>query len=390
MLRFTPAFFAAWTSLGLYNRADSAIPKAKASSPSSLTDPRQQFRCARAKYGKSIDLTLFTAAYAIDYLIETGLAGKEKPNSATWRTMLQSLRLRDPVVFATSAGVIMWAWFYYPASLPKSYRDWIAQVAQVDQRLVETLRDARDGKFIYGQKDRKSKALEEMCTEYAWPSEWADPATTIPVPCEVVHMGTGRSCHWHAAVRFVKAFYFAFKMSLPLQIILRSRKPTRKAAWRAVVESTRSSSFLGAFVAAFYYGVCLSRSLLGPSLSWILEVPAIFWDSGACVAMGCVLSGWTVLLEKTKRQQEMAMFVLPRALSVFFPRYYGEKVSSSLRFCHAPLVTTIKAFVIERLVFSCSIALLLTASSEGSGRVRGVLGKVLQAIVPRKTAMISK
>ena len=335
-------------------------------------------------------MTLFTAAYAIDCLIETGLAEKVKPNGAVWRMALQSLRLRDPVVFATSAGIIMWAWFYYPASLPASYRHWIAQVAQVDQRLVEILRDAREGRFVYGQKNSKSKALEEMCTEYAWPKEWADPAKTVPVPCEVVHMGTGRSCHWHATARFAKAFYFAFKMSLPLQLILRSRKPTRKAAWRAVVETTRSSSFLGAFVAAFYYAICLSRSLLGPSLGRILELPPTFWDSGACVAVGCIISGWTVLLEKAKRQQEMAMFVLPRALSVFFPRHYGEKVSSFLRFCDALLVTTIKAFKVERLVFSCSIAVLLTASSEGSGRVRGVLGKVLQAIVPRKTVMISK
>ncbi|KAL8774379.1 MAG: hypothetical protein Q9209_001130 [Squamulea sp. 1 TL-2023] len=94
----------------------------------------------------------------------------------------------DVALFLVSAGVVMDAWFYRPDTLPKSYRDWIRSAAQVDDRLVQTLRRAREGDFVYGKDSKDISALRSMCEDYRLPPAWSDPKTTIPLPCELVHM----------------------------------------------------------------------------------------------------------------------------------------------------------------------------------------------------------
>jgi hypothetical protein len=46
----------------------------------------------------------------------------------------------------------MRSWFYFPEKLPPSYNRWILQLARMDKRLLELLRYARTGDFVYGQK----------------------------------------------------------------------------------------------------------------------------------------------------------------------------------------------------------------------------------------------
>ena len=135
----------------------------------------------------------------------------------------------------------------------------------------------------------------------------------------------GPSCHWHATTRFFKAFKFALAMYLPLQLLLKMRHPSLSQLQKACREATRSSVFLGAFVALFYYGVCLSRTRLGPKLVSKETVTPLMWDSGLCVRAGCILCGWSILIEAEKRRQELAMFVVPRAAATLFPRRYDKK-----------------------------------------------------------------
>ena len=88
----------------------------------------------------------------------------------------------------------MWAWFYLPDRLPRAYNKWIGEAAQVDYRLISVLRKAHAGEFIYGEDTGQAHILQDMCSDYGWPLAWADPVKTIPIPCEIVHMGTGPSC----------------------------------------------------------------------------------------------------------------------------------------------------------------------------------------------------
>lgn len=44
------------------------------------------------------------------------------------------------VLFQLSTWQIMYAWFYYPESLPKSFRTWISKLADMDHRILQQLR----------------------------------------------------------------------------------------------------------------------------------------------------------------------------------------------------------------------------------------------------------
>lgn len=263
----------------------------------------------------------------------------------------------------------MWAWFYTPSRLPREYNKWIGEVAQVDPRLIEALRRARNGEFVYGL-DGGAEArmlLQGMCKEYGWPVEWADPERTVPIPCEMVHMGTGPNCHWHAGVRFMRTFRFALATNLPLQLVakgLSRRKMGMSIVGQAMRDAVRSSVFLGAFVSLAFYGICLARTIAGPRMFGSGKVSPQMWDSGLCVRAACILCGWSILLEAQRKRQELAMFVAPRALATQLPREYDAK-----------------HFWKERLAFSAGTAVVFTLVQEDSRLVRGLLGRILAGIL---------
>ena len=239
----------------------------------------------------------------------------------------------------------MWAWFYVPERLPRAYNNWIRQAAQVDDRLVQVLRQARRGDFVYGRAGSAAPVLQSMCEEYGWPLAWGDPAQTVPIPCELVHMGTGPNCHWHAIVRFAKAFKFALATYLPIQLLIKARSPSLEAFVGAIQEALQSSSFLAAFISLFYYGVCLSRTRLGPKLVKQSIVSPMMWDQGLCIRAGCILCGFSIFLESKRRRQEVALFVAPRAAATFIPRLYDEKVRIFLAFSMIQMLICPKVFL---------------------------------------------
>jgi hypothetical protein len=221
----------------------------------------------------------------------------------------------------------MWAWFYSPERLPRSYEKWIGEVAKVDERLIEALRRARRNIFVYGKDTGQAPLLESMCKDFDWPIEWGDPSKTVPIPCEMVHMGCGPNCEKHAVSRFMRTFKFACATYIPLQVAFRFRSMKSMASFqRAISDALRSSSFLAAFVTLFYYSVCLSRTRLGPRLFDGKTVTPQMWDSGLCVGAGCAMCGWSILVEHAKKRQEIALFVAPRAAATVLPRFYEQKV----------------------------------------------------------------
>lgn len=317
--------------------------------------------------GKTVDLTLLAVTRAVDSIV-VNLYRRSYPSFANTplasSTLTAISRYADTFVFALSSGTVMWAWFYLPDRLPRAYNKWIGEVAQVDPRLIDVLRKAHAGEFIYGEDTGQAHILQSMCSDYGWPLAWGDPVRTTPIPCEMVHMGTGPSCHWHAAVRFSRAFQFALATNLPLQLLVKTRNPSFRALRRACEEAMRSSAFLGAFVSLFYYGVCLSRTRLGPSMFSRETITPMMWDSGLCVGAGCVLCGWSILIEAEKRRMESALFVAPRALSKLLPREYDAK-----------------HFWKEKAGFSLSTAMLFTLACEDPRKVRGVLGQLIHSVL---------
>ena len=319
--------------------------------------------------GRTMDLTLFAVIRALDVL--GGTTTTSLPPASPLRKISRNL----PVpLFCFSAATIMWSWFYAPSRLPQSYNAWISTAAELDHRLVLALRHARYGTFQYGKDTGMASLLGSMARDYGLPESAGDPARTIPVPCELVHMGCGTSCEAHALWRFWRGWLRAAKIYFPLQLFILARHtlknrrsghrliPPPRALLAALKTAAHRSSFLGAFISLFYYGVCLSRTRLGPKLFSSRTVTPQMWDSGLCVFAGCVLCGLSLFAEQPRRRLEVVLFVLPRAAATWVPRRYLPENRWS-----------------EQVAFVVSAAVVLTAAQEG--RVRGVLGKVLGRVL---------
>lgn len=342
--RLISAFCAAWLSLQLLNKpvgvkGEALKPKIDSAQEVNASNrvsqvPEKEFsrkKLSMPLAGKTIDLTLFAVMRSLESIVGQ-LWNRHKlyrVSRGKWSKLEVLIsHFTDASVFAISSGMIMWAWIYYPSTLPRAYDKWIGGVAEVDQRLIDLLREFRAANDVYGPDAHTNNTLKGMCTDYRCPSEWADLSKTIPAPCELVHSGIGPSCSWHAIVRFSRAFKIAVITYLPLQLLLKIRNPSRKALLRAFREAFRSSAFLGAFVSLFWTGVCLARTRLGPKIFSPRITPSM-WDQGLCIRAGCLLCGWSILIEASKRRQEAAFFVAPKAAATLLPRRYDMKVSPS-------------------------------------------------------------
>ncbi|KAG6360530.1 hypothetical protein INS49_011592 [Diaporthe citri] len=336
--RWLSSFIAAWLSLRLLQSKQS-IPStttlATAATPLGSPGPDQR---PRPQAGRTLDLTLFAATRALDVLVGEIWSRRRTIRSPSASTTTKALdhftsSLADPLIFAASSSLIMWNWFYNPSALPRAYNKWIASAASVDRRLVVALQRVRDGIMRYGEDTGHAPLLQEMCEEYRWPMQWGDPAVSVPFPCEMVHMGVGPSCELHALSRFRRAWLWSMRTYLPLQMAVlllrfRSFKTLRRDVVRAFLSASRSSAFLGSFITLFYYGVCLSRTRVGPH----------------------------IVGKDAKARQKIDATMLPR-------KYDADKQWR------------------ETVVFAASTAVVFTCVMENKRRVRGVLGGLLRTVL---------
>ncbi|KAF9877750.1 integral membrane protein [Colletotrichum karsti] len=366
LARWSATFIAAWLSLKLLQSKRSAgftetVP-VKSDTPPGVQPKEVQYA------GRTLDLTLFTVTRALDVLVGEVWSRRRARRVAQGKwTKVESIvgKFTDPSLFVSSCALIMWAWFYNPSRLPIAYNKWISSAANVDMRLIEALQRLRDGKLIYGVDTGQAELLQGMCAKYKWPMEWGDPAKSVPIPCEMVHMGVGPSCELHALSRFYRSWEWSMAMYLPLSMALLVRGPiNRKSFVRALLSASRSSAFLGTYITLFYYGVCLARTRLGPHIIGKDRDARQHIDAGLCVGTGCCLCGWSVLVETASRQKDMALFVAPRAMATLLPRRYG--MDKQWR---------------ETVVFAASTAVVFTCILENPKRVRGVLGGVLSLVL---------
>ncbi|KAK4241091.1 hypothetical protein C8A03DRAFT_41488 [Achaetomium macrosporum] len=363
--RWFAAFIAAWLSFRLRQSKRSPAFTDTIAEPGSNGIPGPGPKTVHYA-GRTLDLTLLAVTSALDVIVgELWHRHRLRRQAAGKWTPLEAAigRLTDPALFALSSGLIMWTWIYQPSRLPRSYNKWIGSAAAVDARLIEALQRCREGTLLYGRDTGQAPLLTSMCTDYGWPAEWGDPARSIPFPCEMVHMGCGPSCEYHAAVRFLRSFRWAFARYLPIFLFLTVRRRSVRSLRRAPLSAARSSAFLAAFITLFYYGVCLARTRLGPRVLGRDVACRQRIDGGYCVAAGCLLCGWSILLEARGRRKDMALFVAPRALATLLPRRYA--LDKQWR---------------ETLAFAASTAVVLTCALENRRRVRGVVGSALGSV----------
>ncbi|KAK8094422.1 integral membrane protein- variant [Apiospora hydei] len=358
-------FTAAWFSLKLLqskaSRGFTETVSAENGDESNITPTTISYA------GRTLDLSLFAFCRAFDVIVGELWAQRRTRRLANqqWTNFETAVsRLADPSMFAVSCALIMWSWFYYPSRLPQAYNKWISSAASVDKRLIEALQRCRTKELRYGEDTGQAPLIQGMCREYKWPLQWGDPAVAVPFPCEVVHMGCGPSCEYHALSRFCRSFQWSMFTYLPLNLLLVARKPSFHKLKHALLSAARSSAFLGAFITFFYYGVCLARTRIGPHILGKDAEARNRIDGGLCVGTGCFACGWSILLENPGRRKDMALFVAPRALATLLPRLY-------------PLDKQWR----ETLVFAASTAVVFTCVLENPTRVRGVLGSVLNTVL---------
>ncbi|KAJ3535120.1 hypothetical protein NMY22_g6624 [Coprinellus aureogranulatus] len=374
-----------------------------------------------ARPSPTLDLTLLLVVRALDSLVQSLIMRRIQPRRHTRvlspseneeehlrmirekleREEAKQVNLKrqkmtqkvDAFLFWICSSRIMWCFFYEPFRLPRSYVKWINALASLDERIPEALRQIRfkSWSYIHGSRNH-AELLHDCARDFGYPPTWGDPfalpayggeianntwkelgVTSRPgvggLPCDLVHCGVGRrfgleaNCHANAALRGIKAFGQALLIYLPVHFIpillLRPRSLLRLSRLLATTLSAlRSTSFLASFVALYWYGVCITRTVVFAKLFQFVSHD--FWDGphGAILA-GSLVCGASIWIENGRRRGEMALYVLPRALRTLLPGWLVRSRGW-------------KSWFVERLAFILSMSTLLTAAVHRPDSLRGL------------------
>lgn len=333
---------------------------------------------SRQRYESStLDLTLFLFVRAIDTSLRAKWANiTPSPYSISDLLFKQG----DTLLFVLSSWTIMWHWFYKPWLLPPTYNRWIDSLARIDKRLIELLRYARRGEWVYGETPTTPAARAigpELCTAMGWPAEAGMPNLLTTFPCEVVHgkLGNTASCTVNILKRWTAAWKQSLQLYLPVHLIpivifsYRRLLRTPSLIVKPLLGAARSASFLATFVALAWTGICTGRTLIGPRLPF----PQQLWDSGLAMSLSTFICGWSVLLENKRRRSEMALFVAPRALYTVIDKVLPSKLLRNQGFKLAR--------ELERIVFSLSAATIITFQVYRPEHIRGFVRSMAKYLV---------
>ncbi|KAF1808893.1 hypothetical protein P152DRAFT_404477 [Eremomyces bilateralis CBS 781.70] len=338
-------------------------------------------------YSYTVPLTLFLLPHAIHTLlhIPISLRSTTTPLPLSPRLPRPLTHSTYPTFFIFSSAILMHAWMYTPSLLPRSYASWISSAAHLHPSILSVLRSARMGRWLYASDLPlpDSSVLSPLASRLALPPTWADPANLDRSPTDPRGFGTTNGGA-HGVRRFIAGWSFAMRMYFPLQLVMGSRRLYQSRALllkrralrqkvrvvlgmvvRAAMGAARSSVFLGAFIAGFYYTVCLARTRVGPrvfSKHGDIVSPQM-WDAGMAITAGCLACGWSIWLERKERRGELALWVWPRAGVCLTGRVYEKKDQWR-----------------ERLAFVSSAAIVLAAAQEPENLLKGVFGKLLRGI----------
>ncbi|KAI3634315.1 hypothetical protein MIR68_007919 [Amoeboaphelidium protococcarum] len=209
-------------------------------------------------------------------------------------------------LFILSVTEIMYSWFYYPESLPPSYRSFISKFAEIDFDLLKLLRAFKEGQVWYGHNKLPSYLQDFYQRTGVTPAK--DDCKFFECN-HIVHPGIG--CGQNAVMRLCKGAVKAFSMYGPLYMmpliistLLMGKKLTMRRLLRTLISAARSSLFIGTFIALIWGGICSVRNYVRNEYVF-----------GPLIAS--FLSGFSIFIEHAHRRHELALYCLPRALYSF-------------------------------------------------------------------------
>ena len=212
-----------------------------------------------------------------------------------------------PMLFVVSCTQIMWCWFYYPTYLQGLYATWITRMAHMDVDLVQALHDLHHGRVKYGI---KSNILRNYSLRHHLNPDKANLLHYVPM--KYVHPSAGNWTSMWLLRRFVRGIIDSFPLYLPVHalpmFIFKSHlcvETPYLAARKLFSNVLRSSTFLASFITLTWGGILMTRK-------WTRR------DTSFGVWFGCVASGLSIYVERPTRRRELAMFVFPRVLEIWW------------------------------------------------------------------------
>jgi hypothetical protein len=219
-----------------------------------------------------------------------------------------------PLLFILSCTQIMWCWFYYPTYIEGIYKIWITRMAHMDEDLVKALRDLHHGRVHYGT---RSEVLRKYSLRHGLDPEKANLLSFVPM--HYVHpIDQNFTSKWLVR-RFVVGMMDAVPLYTPVHLIpllcFRFRALMRDP-WggltRVVTNIVQSSSFLASFITLAWAPILLLRKTLRK-------------DTSIGIGMGCLACGMSIYAERSSRRRELAMFVFPRVLEIWYEYLVRKK-----------------------------------------------------------------
>ncbi|KAI7905904.1 uncharacterized protein BX663DRAFT_498069 [Cokeromyces recurvatus] len=323
---------------------------------------------------KTLDLTFFVLVRALDvFAHRIYVSAKVRQKMPEW-----ILEYGNIFIFMLASTEIIFSWFYEPERLPKSYAKWITNMSGIDTRLLETLRAIRNGNWIYGKDTGLGYLLSDYCAQLGLPRSFGDPIYGR-IDCTVIHEGSPYGCEVNALYRFYKGFVKIFPVYLSVHLLptlffqtSRFIQTPIQTILRVLLASTRSSTFLGTYIAIIWYSICLVRTRLGHQ---VFKINQTRLDNTLSPLVGSMLCGLSLLVESKHRRGEMTLYVVPRALFSFTERILSphqkgrgwEKAAAEIA---------------ENLTFATSVMIVLHAVYQDQfmvrPSVRGLLSWILK------------
>eukprot|EP00158_Paraphelidium_tribonemae_P009472 Partr_v1_DN28876_c1_g1_i2_m34366 putative integral membrane protein len=329
---------------------------------------------------RRIDITLTASVRALDVVMSTAINRSkkfQKPDDViAWISTL---------VFIMSAWEIMWSWFYYPSSLPRSYVSWISSLSELDPDVLTFIRNLKDGKVAYGRVSGfgLETSLIPFCERRGIDPKLVDVSNRDFIECfDVLHQG--QYCLHHALFRSWRGFVRALALYLPLYIfpvLLGFARSQRKlfmslnygnVDWsslflgmaRSCFAAFRSSAFLGTFIGLIWNTECQIRNYNRSDSIW-----------GPC--FGSLASGMSILIERPSRRAELAFYVLPRAIYSLIYRNVWMRVRSTKSRSKWLKVLDL----IQTVSFGLSVGTLVKHSVHSKDNVRPMIRTVINYLL---------
>ncbi|KAI9042859.1 uncharacterized protein KD926_004925 [Aspergillus affinis] len=134
LIRFIATLVSAWFTFGLLNKKPIALPShfeerhngAGIKNVSGKHDGKPAAHGHPQLAGRTMDLTLFSLTRAVDSMACMAWARwrLRRKQQGHW-TLVEAFapQLTDAGLFAASAAIVMWAWFYMPERLPRRFAE---------------------------------------------------------------------------------------------------------------------------------------------------------------------------------------------------------------------------------------------------------------------------